>query len=94
MIISRTEIESVVSAYRATVKRKSRTGSVTSDSNRYEPSEGTSTPADAFTFTLGEPMYRADVVADLQRRITEGKYYVPSDQIIEKLLGRLVAQAL
>jgi anti-sigma28 factor (negative regulator of flagellin synthesis) len=41
-----------------------------------------------------EPMYREALVKDLQQRIAQGKYYVPSEQIVEKLLGRLVLEAL
>jgi anti-sigma28 factor (negative regulator of flagellin synthesis) len=39
-------------------------------------------------------MYREALVKDLQQRIAQGKYYVPSEQIVEKLLGRLVLEAL
>jgi anti-sigma28 factor (negative regulator of flagellin synthesis) len=41
-----------------------------------------------------EPMYREALVNDLQRRIAEGKYYVPSEAIVEKLLGRLVLESV
>jgi anti-sigma28 factor (negative regulator of flagellin synthesis) len=50
--------------------------------------------ADLGTSIVEAPMYRESLVRDLQRRIAEGKYYVPAEQIVEKLLGRLVLEAL
>jgi anti-sigma28 factor (negative regulator of flagellin synthesis) len=32
------------------------------------------------------------LVDDLQRRISEGRYYVPSEEIVDKLLGRLIVE--
>jgi anti-sigma28 factor (negative regulator of flagellin synthesis) len=40
-----------------------------------------------------EPFYRPQLVDDLQRRISEGKYYVPSEDIVDKMLGRLMVEA-
>jgi anti-sigma28 factor (negative regulator of flagellin synthesis) len=34
------------------------------------------------------------LVKDLQQRVSQGKYYVPSEMIVEKLLGRLVLELL
>jgi anti-sigma28 factor (negative regulator of flagellin synthesis) len=38
---------------------------------------------------IAEPLYRPELVADLQRRIAEGRYYVPTEDIVDKMLGRL-----
>jgi len=43
---------------------------------------------------MAEPFYRTSLVNDLQHRISEGKYYVPTDQIVEKMIGRMVVEAL
>ena len=40
-----------------------------------------------------EPFYRKDLVDDLQRRIAEGRYFVPTEEIVDKLLGRLIVEA-
>jgi len=40
-----------------------------------------------------EPFYRADLVEDLRHRIAEGRYFVPTEEIVEKLLGRLIVNA-
>jgi anti-sigma28 factor (negative regulator of flagellin synthesis) len=96
MIISRAEIESIISAYRtAEVKRKKRvTGSsVISQSDVLELSGETLSVADLREAFVAQPYYREAAVADLRRRIAEGKYYVPTDQIVEKILGRLIADA-
>ncbi|HEY0393641.1 MAG TPA: flagellar biosynthesis anti-sigma factor FlgM [Candidatus Elarobacter sp.] len=90
MIISRSEIASAISGYK-TVKRKSAVnGAGTVDS--YERSEA----ADALVSVLAsstEPFYRPNLVEHLRRQISEGRYFVPSDQIVEKLLGRLIVEA-
>ncbi len=93
MIISRAEIQSVISAYRVSNKRK---GSVTSVStvlglpDTFEASETLRNLSE----DMQQPYFRSDLVSDLQRRIAEGRYYVASDQIVEKLLGRLLAENL
>jgi anti-sigma28 factor (negative regulator of flagellin synthesis) len=99
MIISRAEIESAVSAYRVARKKKTQaTPSVSFDSSDTEVSYASSTEAASFAemaaSVTGEPMYREALVKDLARRVSEGKYFVPSEQIVEKLLGRLVLEAL
>jgi anti-sigma28 factor (negative regulator of flagellin synthesis) len=100
MIISRAEIESAVSAYKILRKRKSQSAqSVSFDTAQVDPVDYvSSTEASSFAemaaSVTAEPMYREALVNDLQRRVSEGKYYVPSEQIVEKLLGRLVLEAL
>ena len=39
-----------------------------------------------------EPFYRPELVERLRRQVSEGRYFVPADQIVEKLLGRLIVQ--
>jgi anti-sigma28 factor (negative regulator of flagellin synthesis) len=99
MIISRAEIESAVSAYRVARKKKSQSAqSVSFDTAPLDVEYSSSSEATSFAEmaanVTAEPMYRKALVDDLQRRIAEGKYYVPSEQIVEKLLGRLVLEAL
>jgi anti-sigma28 factor (negative regulator of flagellin synthesis) len=94
MIISRAEIESAVAAYRTSTKRKSRIGAVAYDADRTEISEGSTALASFFSEVLAEPFYRTSLVNELQHRISEGRYYVPTDEIVEKMIGRLVAEAL
>jgi anti-sigma28 factor (negative regulator of flagellin synthesis) len=99
MIISRAEIESAVSAYRVARKKKSQSAqSVSFDTAPldvdYVSSSEAASMADMAASVAAEPMYREALVNDLQRRVSEGKYYVPSEQIVEKLLGRLVLEAL
>lgn len=38
----------------------------------------------------GLPPLRDTLVLELQGRIVAGRYFVPADQIVEKLLGRLL----
>jgi anti-sigma28 factor (negative regulator of flagellin synthesis) len=99
MIISRAEIESAVSAYRTSRKKKAQAAqSVSFDTAPLDVDYVSSTEASSFAemaaSVAAEPMYRDALVKDLQQRIAQGKYYVPSEQIVEKLLGRLVLEAL
>ncbi len=96
MIISRAEIESAVSSYRTSRKRRAQAAqSVSFDTNdAYVSSSEAATMADLAASVVSEPLYRDALVRDLQRRIAEGKYYVPAEQVVEKLLGRLLLEAL
>jgi anti-sigma28 factor (negative regulator of flagellin synthesis) len=98
MIISRAEIESAVSAYRTTRKKRAQAAQSvsydTNDADAYVSSTEAATLADLAASIVDEPLYRDALVRDLQRRIAEGKYYVPAEQVVEKLLGRLVLEAL
>jgi anti-sigma28 factor (negative regulator of flagellin synthesis) len=90
MIISRAEIASAVSAYK-TVKRKS--GPTTAaHADSFEKSEAAASLTGLLTGATAQPFYRPDLVDDLRRRISEGQYFVPTDQIVEKLLGRLIVE--
>jgi anti-sigma28 factor (negative regulator of flagellin synthesis) len=96
MIISRAEIESAVSAYRTSRKRRAHAApSVSFDTNdAYVSSAEAATMADLAASIVDEPLYRDALVRELQKRVSEGKYYVPAEHIVEKLLGRLVLEAL
>jgi len=96
MIISRAEIESAVSANRAEAKKKRlRVDSVAYDTiDSYEGTEATLGLAGMAAEVAASPFYRTSLVEDLERRISEGRYYVPADQIVEKLIGRLAAEAI
>ena len=96
MIISRAEVESAVSAYRTTRKRRAQAAdSVSHDTgDAYVSSMEAATFAELAASVTGEPMYREALVNDLQRRVAEGKYFVPSEHIVEKMLGRLMLEAL
>jgi len=97
MIISRAEIESIISAYRTSaVKRKGRVtagAAAGPASDVLELSGETINVSDLRESFASAPYYREAVVADLRRRIAEGRYYVPTEQIVEKILGRLIADA-
>lgn len=99
MIISRAEIESAVFAYRTARKRRAQAAeSVSYDTDPpdvdYVSSAEASSFAEMAVSVAAEPMYREALIRDLQQRIAQGKYYVPAEQIVEKLLGRLVLEAL
>jgi anti-sigma28 factor (negative regulator of flagellin synthesis) len=98
MYINRAEIDAAVSAYRTLRKRKSQAASsVTFDSTETELYVGSgeaASLADLKAIVAGEPLYREALVNELRRRVSEGRYYVPAEQIVEKLLGRLVLEAM
>lgn len=93
MIISRSEIASAISAYKS-VKRKSTVRTVAFDTgDRFDASEAGASLTGFVQAVTAEPLYRAALVDDLQRRISEGRYYVSSEEIVDKLLGRLIVEA-
>jgi anti-sigma28 factor (negative regulator of flagellin synthesis) len=90
MIISRAEIASAVSAYR-TVKRKSPIAIAVETADSFERSEAAASLG-ADLAAASEPFYRPELVERLRRQVSEGRYFVPADEIVEKLLGRLIVQ--
>ncbi len=92
MIISRAEIASALSAYK-TVKRKSPPASASGAADSFERSDAASSLGAFVSTAAAEPFYRPDLVDGLRRRISEGRYYVPTEEIVEKLLGRLLVAA-
>jgi anti-sigma28 factor (negative regulator of flagellin synthesis) len=99
MIISRAEIESAVAVYRASLKRVSRTAPPSeiaelSETDSFSPSEEAATLNALRDQVIEKPYYRERLVNKLKRRIEEGNYFVPADQIVEKMLGRLIVENL
>ncbi|MBV8748890.1 MAG: flagellar biosynthesis anti-sigma factor FlgM [Candidatus Eremiobacteraeota bacterium] len=93
MIISRAEVASALSAYK-TVKRKPSVASVAYDTaDSFVRSEAAASIQTFVAAATAEPFYRADLVEDLRHRIAEGRYFVPTEEIVEKLLGRLIVNA-
>lgn len=96
MYINRAEIDAAVSSYRTSRKRKANaTESVSHDSGDIYVSSGeAASMAELAARVTAEPLYREALVNELARRVSEGRYYVPADAIMEKLLGRLVLEAM
>ena len=92
MIISRAEIQSAISAYK-TVKRKPSVATVGARLGSFDGSEAAASLAALSQSLAADPYYRTDLVESLQRRISAGQYYVPSEDIVDKLLGRLIVEA-
>ncbi len=91
MIISRTEIRSAISAYK-TVKRRSVVDALFGTTDSFEESEAAASLSSLIQDAITNPFYRSDLVEDLRRRIAEGRYYVPTEEIVDKLLGRLMVE--
>ena len=91
MIISRAEIQSVISAYK-TVKRKT-VATVAHDSDRFDRSDMAASLNALAQSLSADPYYRTELVEKLQRQISTGQYHVPSEDIVDKLLGRLIVEA-
>ncbi len=95
MIISRAEIQSAVAAYRSGVKRVTAVVPVTVDAlDTFAASEESASLGSLRDAVAEKPYYRERLVNELRRRIAEGKYFVPSEQLVEQLLGRLFVESL
>ncbi len=93
MIISRAEIASALSAYK-TVKRKQINGAAHVDSaDSFEPTDTAASLGAFRSAATSEPFYRPELVDHLRYQISEGRYFVPTEEIVEKLLGRLLVAA-
>jgi len=96
MHINRTENDSVAGIYRASRRRRVDPTDPSAPLESVEAfvasPEGMAS-AELASAVLADPLYREALVNELARRVAEGKYFVPSEQIVEKLLGRLVAEA-
>ncbi len=93
MIISRAEIASAIAAYR-TVKRKSSVApAAVETADSFDPSEEAASLGELLSAAISEPFYRPALVERLRRQLSEGRYYVSTDEIVEKLLGRLIVAA-
>jgi anti-sigma28 factor (negative regulator of flagellin synthesis) len=93
MIISRAEINSAVAAYRSVKRKPSVTTLAFDTADRYEASEAAASLLEFTHAVANEPFYRPQLVEDLRRRISEGRYFVPAEEIVDKLLGRLIVEA-
>jgi anti-sigma28 factor (negative regulator of flagellin synthesis) len=80
--INRTEIEAAVRERKPTATEALSVG--TSDS--YVSSGEAASMADSAASVTAEPLYREALVNELARRVSEGTYSVPAEQIVEKLL--------
>jgi anti-sigma28 factor (negative regulator of flagellin synthesis) len=90
MMISRAELASALSAYK-TVKRKSTNGVTQLDTtDSFEPTDAASSLVSGWTAAAAEPFYRPDLVDRLRYQISEGRYFVPTEEIVDRLLGRLL----
>ena len=92
MIISRAEIASALSTYK-TVKRKSTGAAAPLEMDSFEPTDTASTLGAFRSVATSAPFYRPDLVDRLRYQISEGRYFVPTEEIVEKLLGRLIVAA-
>jgi anti-sigma28 factor (negative regulator of flagellin synthesis) len=93
MIISRAEIASAVSAYRTLKRKSSVTAASVETADTFDPSDEAASLSDLFSAAVAEPFYRPDLVEKLRRQVSEGRYYVSTDQIVERLLGLLILAA-
>ncbi len=93
MMISRAEIALALAAYRL---RPAGVPAVPiSASQRARNRWGAATVLELLGgVALGDPFYRHRRVADLRVRIAKGSYAVSSEDIVEKLIGRLLVDGI
>jgi anti-sigma28 factor (negative regulator of flagellin synthesis) len=99
MIITRAEIESAVAVYRASLRRIQRSGAaqasdveVVVSSDEFLPSDEAAMLTALREQVIAQPYYRQRLVNELKRRIEEGSYWVPAEEIVERMLRRLVVE--
>ncbi len=92
MIISRAEIASAISAYRTVKRKPAGATEAVATADSFERSDAASSLGTFKTAAI-EPFYRPDLVGRLRYQISEGRYFVPTEEIVEKLLGRLIVAA-
>ena len=99
MIITRAEIESAVAVYRArlrVIQRSSATQAseveVVTASDSFSPSDEAAMLTALREQVIAQPYYRQRLVNELKRRIEEGSYWVPAEEIVERMLRRLVVE--
>jgi anti-sigma28 factor (negative regulator of flagellin synthesis) len=91
-MISRAELESVIAAQRLHRKRKIVASGEVVSVDSYDSADFAVALGKLAESIVSEPYFRNGLVADLQRRISEGQYHVPADRIVERLIGMLRAQ--
>ncbi|HVA38758.1 MAG TPA: flagellar biosynthesis anti-sigma factor FlgM [Candidatus Dormibacteraeota bacterium] len=92
MKISATELQSVIAVYRAGGLARSGGSAAVLDAAEISYS-GAALSAIRLAYDR-LPDVREERVRDLRRRVREGKYYVPTEEIVEKILGRLTVDSL
>jgi anti-sigma28 factor (negative regulator of flagellin synthesis) len=97
MIITRAEIESAVAVYRARLRVIQRSGGssdveVVTASDSFSPSDEAAMLTALREQVVAQPYYRQRLVNELKRRIEEGSYWVPAEEIVERMLRRLVVE--
>jgi anti-sigma28 factor (negative regulator of flagellin synthesis) len=93
MKISRAEVRSAVAAYQAAQRKPQSLDTLGFDSAQAPGSSAArlslaTVAHDAAT----EPLFRRTMVEALGRRISEGRYFVSSEEIVDRLLGRLIVE--
>lgn len=91
MRISQTEIDSVINVYRTRAVAATRGAS---EADAFSISKDALLMSKVRASYERLPDVREDRVRELRRRIAEGKYYVPTDMIVEKILGRLFSETV
>ena len=99
MIITRAEIESAVAVYRARLRVIQRTSAaqaseveVVTASDSFSPSDEAAMLTALREQVIAQPYYRQRLVNELKKRIEEGSYWVPAEEIVERMLRRLVVE--
>lgn len=99
MIITRAEIESAVAVYRARLRVIQRSSAaqgsdveVVTASDSFSPSDEAAMLTALREQVVAQPYYRQRLVNELKRRIEEGSYWVPAEEIVERMLRRLVVE--
>ncbi|MDE2573667.1 MAG: flagellar biosynthesis anti-sigma factor FlgM [bacterium] len=92
MRISATELQSVIAVYRTSGLGNVRGGAVVMDAAEIS-FDGAALMAIRKAYDR-LPDVREDRVRELRRRVREGKYFVPTDEIVEKILGRLAVDSM
>jgi hypothetical protein len=93
MMISRDEIGVALHAYRRERGQRSERNALSAASRAWHRWSAPRWFAAFGRAALIEPFYRHGRVAELRVQIAEGSYDVPSEDIAEKLLGRLLVDA-
>lgn len=91
MYINRTDIDAVVSACHTSRERATNAQETASDdtSDSYVSLAEAASVARSAASVTADPIYREALVNELAQRVSTGEYYIPTEQIVAKLLGQL-----
>lgn len=92
MKISATELQSVIAVYKTSGSARAQAGTSTSDAAEIS-FDGAALLAIRRAYDR-LPDVREERVRELRRRVREGRYYIPTQEIVEKILGRLTVDAM